>query len=137
MPELSILQEYGIVDLKDGIIIPNRKKMWILKELYNEEVLSYSYVNSFEKELDDFMEQGLIRFGSSFFSEPEMDYYNYLFNRHGFSNSLDIRNRYMHGNQKIEEQLLVQEKMKVLHLIQSNRFSGVSFLTLCQIFVIA
>ena len=97
------LKNYGIIDIQEGVIIPNRNKMWIMRELFYNEVIAYSYVHMCKEEIEEFRLRGMIEIGSSLFSKSEMDYYNYLFNKHDFSNSLDIRNRYVHGNQKSDD----------------------------------
>ena len=97
------LKNYGIIDIQEGVIIPNRNKMWIMRELFYNEVIAYSYVHMCKGEIEEFRLRGMIEIGSSLFSKSEMDYYNYLFNKHDFSNSLDIRNRYVHGNQKSDD----------------------------------
>lgn len=98
--DIKWLQENGMIDIDEyGIIIPHRKKMWILNELYNNEVLCSKYIYDFADELSEIYEQGLIRYASSLFSKPEQDYYNYLFNKSEFDNGLDIRNTYIHGTQ--------------------------------------
>ena len=45
----------------------------------------------------------MIRYGSSLLSEPEQNYFNYIFNNAEYDNSMDLRNKYAHGNQMADE----------------------------------
>ena len=38
---------------------------------------------------------------STLFSQPEIDYLNYMLNRSEYCNGLEIRNRYVHGIQQV------------------------------------
>ena len=42
----------------------------------------------------------MIRYGSTLLSEPEQHYYNYIFNAAEYDNSLDLRNKYVHGSHR-------------------------------------
>ena len=44
------------------------------------------------------LNDGLLRTGSSLFSQPEADYIDFHLNRRKFINSLDLRNKYAHGS---------------------------------------
>ena len=43
--------------------------------------------------------EGLLYFESSLFSKPEQNFFNYYLNKSEFTNSLDLRNKYVHGTQ--------------------------------------
>jgi hypothetical protein len=80
------------------------KKAVLLKQLYDEEVLSRVYVETeFSEEINWLTEKGLIEFESTLFSRIEQDYFNYILNKSSFSNGLDLRNRYVHGTQTRDE----------------------------------
>ena len=71
--------------------------------MYNHNVASFSYLKKYKYILKEFESLGMIEFSSSLFSKPEQDYYNYLLNKSVFDNGLDLRNKYLHGTQKLDE----------------------------------
>ena len=82
-----------------GYIKPSLKKLALVRELYNNEVLCYSYIKKYyAEEIDELKNNGQIEFGSTLFSVPEQKYLNYFLNRAEFSNGLDLRNKYVHGS---------------------------------------
>lgn len=44
-----------------------------------------------------------MEYGSTLFSKSESDFYDYMFNDKQFNNGLRIRNRYIHGNNNLDE----------------------------------
>lgn len=102
--EIDWLIEQNIIKIDDNKkIIPYNKKVKILKDLYNHNVASFSYLKKYKYILKEFESLGMIEFLSSLFSKPEQDYYNYLLNKSVFDNGLDLRNKYLHGTQKLDE----------------------------------
>ena len=102
--EIDWLIEQNIIKIDDNKkIIPYNKKVKILKDLYNHNVASFSYLKKYKYILKEFESLGMIEFSSSLFSKPEQDYYNYLLNKSVFDNGLDLRNKYLHGTQKLDE----------------------------------
>lgn len=98
------LIDYNIIKIDDKKrIIPNWKKIFILNELYQHDVVCFSYMKKYQSVIMELNKMGLVEFSSSLFSRPEQDYYNYLFNKSKFDNGLDIRNRYVHGTQRVDE----------------------------------
>ena len=41
--------------------------------------------------------------GSSLLSKPEWEYFNYVLNKAEFSNGLDLRNKYIHDTNSLDE----------------------------------
>ena len=102
--EIDWLIEQNIIKIDDNKkIIPYNKKVKILKDLNNHNVASFSYLKKYKYILKEFESLGMIEFSSSLFSKPEQDYYNYLLNKSVFDNGLDLRNKYLHGTQKLDE----------------------------------
>ena len=60
---------------------------------------------------------GMIRYGSTLLSEPEQDYFNYIFNNSEFDNSIGLRNKYTHGNQSIDEDQNKKDYYTILRLL--------------------
>jgi hypothetical protein len=60
---------------------------------------------------------GLVKFDSTLFSKQEIDYLNYHLNKKGFTNGLDIRNKYLHGSNSGSEKGHKNEYYILLRLI--------------------
>ena len=107
-PNINYLIEMGfiIIDENGFIKVANPVRLFILKDLYNNEVASfYHYPVSFQKEAVQMAEQNMIFFESSLFSKPEQGYFNYFLNKSEFTNGLDLRNSYLHGTQANPEEV--------------------------------
>lgn len=103
-PSINWLIEHDIIKLdEEKRIVPYREKLKILNELYEQNVVCWNYVKKYQDVIIEFKKLGILRFSSSLFSKSEQDYYNYLFNKSEFDNGLDIRNRYSHGTQRVNE----------------------------------
>lgn len=78
--------------------------IYILKELYYEEVMSFwHYPKNIREVIEEFSNQNLVDFESSLFSKNEQDYFDYYLNKSKFTNGHDIRNRYLHGTNSNDE----------------------------------
>lgn len=51
------------------------------------------------------------------FSKPEQDYLDYMLNMHKYSNGLDLRNRYCHGNNPIDEKVSESNYYQILKIM--------------------
>ncbi|MEG0597719.1 MAG: hypothetical protein RR502_06715, partial [Oscillospiraceae bacterium] len=123
MPELDGLIEKGYIRLTDcNMLEIASDEVYILRDLYFDDVTCSHYLLKYKKIIDVMVAQGRAEFGSTLFSTPEQDYLNYVLNRAEFSNGLDLRNKYAHGTQPDadDEQAHVQNYymfMKILALI--------------------
>ncbi|WP_343556019.1 hypothetical protein [Sphingobacterium sp.] len=105
---ILFLIEKGFIAIdNDGIIqILNNERLFILKDLYENEVASfYHYPISFQKEAEKMASENIISFESSLFSKQEQAYFNYFLNKSEFTNGLDLRNSYLHGTQANPDEL--------------------------------
>ncbi len=80
------------------------EKCVILKDLYIHEVICPHYYISFRQTLDDMISSGDLRYESTLFSKPEQDYLNYMLNKSEYDNGLDLRNKYLHGTNSLDEE---------------------------------
>ena len=103
--------ENDIIKIKDNIVIN------ILKDLYENEVLSYWRLDDKIKgKIDLLINNGLLKSASTLLSVPESDYLNYMLNSK-YSNSLFLRNMYLHGTQPAgNEKLHKSNYMIILRL---------------------
>jgi hypothetical protein len=82
----------------DRFLRLNHDRLLILFDLYENQVCCNSYFLDVDDEVRKLFNAGDIRFASTLFSEPEQDYISYILTQSDFSNGLDLRNRYVHGN---------------------------------------
>lgn len=103
-PSIDWLIDHNIIKIDNKKrIMPYWEKIKILNELYQHDVVCFSYMKKYQSIIMELNKMGLVQFSSSLFSRPEQDYYNYLFNKSEFDNGLDIRNSYTHGTQRVDE----------------------------------
>lgn len=104
IPSIDWLIYHNIIKIDNKKrIMPYWEKIKILNELYQHDVVCFSYMKKHQSIIMELNKMGLVQFSSSLFSRPEQDYYNYLFNKSEFDNGLDIRNSYTHGTQRVDE----------------------------------
>jgi hypothetical protein len=90
----------NVIRLKDQI------KLHIIGRLYYDEVACYwSFSKNIRQEICKMEELGLVRFGSSLFTEPESKYFSYFWNKSEYTNGPDIRNKYTHGTNTDSEEI--------------------------------
>jgi len=104
--------ESGYFEFVDKIIV------FILRELYYQEVLSYwRYPENVKKTIEEMANRGIVAFENSLFSRNELDYLDYYLNKSKFTNGLDIRNKYLHGTNTNDEKQYQIDYYKILKLI--------------------
>ncbi len=80
------------------------KTIFILKELYYSEVMSYwHYPKDMQVLMEELNSRDLIDIETSLFSRNEQDYIDYYLNKSKFTNGHDIRNKYLHGTNTNDE----------------------------------
>lgn len=108
--QLDTLIDKKIIKISENgfLIISDKLMVNILKQIYYREVINkYDTQKPYHKRIEDLTNEGLLKEYSSLLSIPEINYFNYLLNRSEYRNGLEIRNRYIHGNQ----QVLADEKI--------------------------
>lgn len=80
------------------------KVIYILKELYYAEVMSYwHYPEDIQVLIEKLNSLNLVDIETSLFSRNEQDYIDYYLNKSKFTNGHDIRNKYLHGTNTNDE----------------------------------
>jgi len=100
--DLTYLINDGLLrlDEKGFILISNFERLYILRDLYENDFASfYHYTEDFQKEVLLMATENLVFFESSLFSKQEQSYFNYYLNKSEFTNGKDLRNKYVHGSQ--------------------------------------
>lgn len=100
-----LINEKILYEDKNKILrLVNVDLIYIIKEFYINEVLSYyHYSLNIRKELDKLLANNEIIVENKLFTKGEIDYLNYYLNKASFGNSLDLRNRYVHGTHSNDE----------------------------------
>jgi hypothetical protein len=118
--KMNWLFENGIIiENEEGIIkIADLKKIFILKELYYEEVLNYyHYEDNLKEVIDVFEAKQIVFFENSLLTSSEQDYLDFYLNKSKFTNGYDIRNRYLHGTNVNDEKQYQSDYYAILKLI--------------------
>lgn len=113
------LIEQGIVEENtDGYLKLNIAEVFILKDLYEHDVICPQYYGSELKNIiDEWCKKGDLRLSDSLFSEPEQNYLNYELNKSAYSNGLDLRNKYAHSTYPADEKIQVMDYMVLLKIM--------------------
>lgn len=93
-----LLEDYLFTDKSGFLKIQNPRLLFLIGELYNNEVLSYwHFPLSFREQIDMMIQDKLLYSESSLFTLQEIKYFNYCLNKKDFTDGLDLRNKYLHG----------------------------------------
>jgi len=78
---------YIIIDENGYIQFQNNKQILILKDITENEVISYWKLSKSERmEVDNLVKKGILKYDSSLFTKLEQDYLNYYLNKANFIN---------------------------------------------------
>ena len=115
--DIEWLRSRGTIILdNDRTIHMNMRRVALLKDLYDHDVLCCSYYQ--DKDLiDQLISTTDLRYGNTLFSIPEQEYLNYILNKHEFSNGLDLRNRYIHSTNTLNEQQQQRDYFSLLKIM--------------------
>lgn len=93
------------------------KVVYILKEIYYSEVMSYwHYPKELQVLIEEMNSQNLVDIETSLFSRNEQDYIDYYLNKSKFTNGHDIRNKYLHGTNTNDEKEYEKDYYMILKL---------------------
>ncbi|MFR2105229.1 MAG: hypothetical protein ACLS4R_11250, partial [Roseburia inulinivorans] len=66
------------------------------------------------KDAENALKNNKLLVENTLFSRPEQDYLDYLLNKHKFSNGLDLRNKYSHSTNSLDEKVHRDDYMRFL-----------------------
>jgi len=115
-----IKEEILEINKSEEIIIKSFDFIYVLKELYYNDVLNYwKCPQNVKDKIDYLLKEGMLINKSSLFSIPEQDYFSYYFNNEKFINTLALRNHYGHGSiPEIEDEgIHYSNYLKILKLM--------------------
>ncbi|MEG1169705.1 MAG: hypothetical protein RSD92_06255 [Erysipelotrichaceae bacterium] len=99
-----LLEHDYIIETEDGFLKIDGELIWIIDELYCNDVLSFHNLSKeIQYKVDILIDKKVLCYEDTLFSRPESDYLNYIFNKSVFSNGHDLRNKYVHGTQTLNE----------------------------------
>lgn len=109
---LVIENEIGFIKVAD------LNTIFILKELYYEDVLNYfHYQPSLRDVIDSLVKKEIMVFENSLLTRNEQDYLDFYLNKSKFTNGYDIRNRYLHGTNINDEEQYESDYYLILKII--------------------
>lgn len=115
---LWLIDHLYIYENEQGFLKNYEDVVWVIDELYFNEVLSYHHLEeNKQKAIDILLEREILRYENTLFSIPEQDYLNYTFNMSEFSNGLDLRNKYLHGTQSLNESVHFNDYFIILRML--------------------
>lgn len=101
MSGINFLIDREVIEIdSDGWLRLNKKKVFVLKDFYDNEVVNVAIVKS--EYLQELIDCEKVQVESTLFSVPEQNYLDYILNRRKYSNGLDLRNRYIHGSNPLD-----------------------------------
>lgn len=109
------LIERGVIYLEDEVIKCQKERVFILKELYEKNVISMQYIKS--PILKEMITKGEIVTDNKLLTKPEYQYFDYLLNNSEFSDGKAIRNRYIHDAIIIDERTMTADYYTLLKVI--------------------
>lgn len=117
------LIERGVIYLEDEVIKCQKERVFILKELYEKNVISMQYIKS--PILKEMITKGEIVTDNKLLTKPEYQYFDYLLNNSEFSDGKAIRNRYIHDSIIIDERTMTADyytllKVMIMIIIKIN-----------------
>ena len=120
---ISWLLDRGVIYLDNDIIKCNKERTFILRELYDKDVISMQHIKS--PMLKELISKGEIVTDNKLLTKPEYQYFDYLLNNSEFSDGKAIRNRYIHDSIITDEKTMNADyytllKVMVVLIIKIN-----------------
>ncbi len=115
---LWLIERNIIIENTSGYLKLNFYTTFILKDLYEHDVICPQYYNDELKAIiDEWCRNKDLRLTSSLFSEPEQNYLNYELNKSSYSNGLDLRNKYAHSTYPENEKIQFIDYIRLLKIM--------------------
>jgi len=122
-----LIENNFVCEDKDGYLkFINYIRISLFGDLYYNEVISYWNCGSeLRDEIDILINENVFKMDNKLFTKGEQDYFDYHLNKAKFSNSLDLRNSYLHGTQTNDDELhkmnyLIFLKLIVIIIVKIN-----------------
>lgn len=103
---------------EQGFLSPNKTKAYILEDLFHRGVICYSYLTKTQKTVvDDMIKSNDLVVENTLFSRMEQEYIDYMLNVQKFNNGPEIRNKYAHGTNSLNERTQKQHYIELIKII--------------------
>lgn len=113
-----IADGYLFIDSNGHVKITDDIMIYLIGELHRNEVISYWHFPTEVRDvLDEMQRSDYIRFENTLFTRQEISYFNYYLNMKGYTNGLNIRNKYLHGSNSGSEKQHEMEYYILLTLL--------------------
>lgn len=117
-PVLKWLIDRGTILLNhDGTISYDGERAFLLRELYEHEVICVNYLSTTRFALKEMINAEDIRIEGTLFSIPEKNYLNFMLNKSQYSDGLDIRNKYAHSTYTINKDVQQMDYIELLKIM--------------------
>jgi hypothetical protein len=100
---LEYLLELGVLIVSDGTLSLDPVKTKILRDLHEYGVVCCHHISTCKSVVEELISSGDLILKNTLFSLPEQEYLDYILNKATFSNGLDLRNKYVHGSNRRDE----------------------------------
>lgn len=118
IPQITFLSDNECIAIDSyGCLKLNPEKVFILKDLYYNQVSCLKYLDGFQDTLNRMVASGEIKYEASLFSKPEQSYMNFVLNKAEFSNGCDLRNKYIHGTHSLREEDHQKDYIELLKIM--------------------
>lgn len=113
-----LIEKRIIIETSDNYLKLDSIRPFILKDLYNHDVICPQYYNEkLRSVIYEWKNSGDLKLESSLFSKPEQDYLNYKLNKAVYSNGLDLRNKYAHSTYPENENMQLTDYINLLKIM--------------------
>lgn len=107
-----LINEYGYIKIKNDI------QIFIIGQIHLNEVVSYwIYPKLVREEIDNLLNDNLLKYENTLFSIPEKNYINYYLNKKEYTNGFDLRNKYLHGTNSFSDDEHKMDYFRLLKII--------------------
>ena len=114
---LRFLEKEDVLILENEVVKLNKKLAFLLKDLYDNEVLCLSYLEDFSDILNELLLKKYIKISSSLFSISEQNYINYMLNKNEYTNGPNLRNKYIHSTYSLDPKDQEEDFYELLKVI--------------------
>ena len=117
MVDIRWLEKRGTISTDtSGLIYMNKPRVYLLRDLYEHDVICASYYKD-KSELEKLIVSSDLRYESSLFTIPEQHYLNFMLNKSEYSNGQDLRNKYIHSTYPLDVQQQQRDYLCLLKIM--------------------
>ena len=92
--------------------------MHVLFELYNDNVINYSYCDLYlREEIDKLIQEEKLMVDNKLFTKDEVSYLNFFMNEKEFTDGYKLHNKYVHGANSFAQEEHEQDYLRILNML--------------------